>query len=31
MEAPDAVVHAADLCSVKRHIFEPPAIEIRTV
>jgi putative redox protein len=24
------VVRAADLCSVKKHIFDPPAIEIRT-
>jgi putative redox protein len=27
----EAVVRAADLCSVKKHIFDPPAIEIRTV
>jgi len=27
----DAVVRAADLCSVKKHIFNPPAFEIRTV
>jgi putative redox protein len=27
----EAVVRAADLCSVKKHIFDPPAIEIRTL
>jgi len=27
----DAVIRAADLCSVKKHIFTPPAFEIRTV
>jgi putative redox protein len=27
----DALVHAVDLCSVKRHMFDPPAFEIRTV
>jgi len=27
----EAVVRAADLCSVKKHIFNPPAFEIRTV
>jgi ribosomal protein S12 methylthiotransferase accessory factor len=26
----DAVVRAADLCAVKKHIFDPPAFEIRT-
>ena len=26
----DAVVRAAELCAVKRHILEPPAFEIRT-
>jgi putative redox protein len=26
-----AVVRAADLCSVKKYIFDPPAFEIRTV
>jgi hypothetical protein len=26
----EGVVRAADLCSVKKHIFRPPAIEIRT-
>jgi putative redox protein len=26
-----AVVRAAELCSVKKHILEPPAFEIRTV
>jgi ribosomal protein S12 methylthiotransferase accessory factor len=25
-----AVVRAAELCAVKKHIFEPPAFEIRT-
>ncbi len=27
----DAVVRAADLCAVKKHILNPPAFEIRTV
>jgi putative redox protein len=27
----EAVIRAADLCSVKKHIFNPPAFEIRTV
>lgn len=27
----DAVVRAADLCSVKKHMLDPPAFEIRTV
>jgi len=27
----DAVVRAADLCAVKKHILAPPAFEIRTV
>lgn len=27
----EAVIRAADLCAVKKHIFEPPAFEIRTV
>jgi len=27
----EAVVRAADLCAVKKHIFNPPAFEIRTV
>ena len=27
----DAVVRAAELCSVKKHIFDPPTFEIRTV
>jgi ribosomal protein S12 methylthiotransferase accessory factor len=26
----DAVVRAAELCAVKKHIMEPPAFEIRT-
>jgi putative redox protein len=26
----DAVARAADLCSVKKHIFDPPAFEVRT-
>ena len=26
----DAVVRAAELCAVKKHILEPPAFEIRT-
>ena len=26
-----AVVRAVDLCSVKKHIFNPPTFEIRTV
>ena len=25
----EGVVRAADLCSVKKHIFKPPAFEIR--
>lgn len=25
----DAVIRAAELCSVKKHIFEPPAFEVR--
>ncbi len=27
----EGVVRAADLCAVKKHIFNPPAFEIRTV
>jgi putative redox protein len=27
----DAVVRAADLCAVKKHMLKPPAFEIRTV
>jgi ribosomal protein S12 methylthiotransferase accessory factor len=27
----DAVIRAADLCSVKKHILQPPAFEIRIV
>lgn len=27
----DAVVRAADMCAVKKHLLEPPAFEIRTV
>jgi putative redox protein len=27
----EAVIRAADLCSVKKHIFNPPAFEIRAV
>jgi putative redox protein len=27
----EAVVRAADLCAVKKHILQPPAFEIRTV
>jgi ribosomal protein S12 methylthiotransferase accessory factor len=27
----DAVIRAADLCAVKRHILQPPAFEIRIV
>jgi ribosomal protein S12 methylthiotransferase accessory factor len=27
----DAVVRAADLCAVKKHMLSPPAFEIRTV
>ena len=27
----DAVIRAADLCAVKKHILKPPAFEIRTV
>ena len=27
----EAVIRAADLCAVKKHIFDPPAFEIRTV
>ena len=27
----DAVVRAADLCAVKKHILNPPAFEVRTV
>jgi putative redox protein len=26
----DAVVRAAELCSVKKHIFDPPAFEVQT-
>lgn len=26
----DAVIRAADLCAVKKHLAEPPAIEVRT-
>jgi ribosomal protein S12 methylthiotransferase accessory factor len=26
----DAVIRAADLCTVKKHMLEPPAFEIRT-
>lgn len=26
-----AVIRAADLCSVKKHLLQPPAIEIRTL
>jgi ribosomal protein S12 methylthiotransferase accessory factor len=26
----DAVIRAADLCAVKKHLLEPPAIEVRT-
>jgi ribosomal protein S12 methylthiotransferase accessory factor len=27
----DAVIRAADLCAVKKHMLNPPAFEIRTV
>jgi ribosomal protein S12 methylthiotransferase accessory factor len=27
----EAVVRAADLCAVKKHLLDPPAFEIRTV
>ena len=27
----EAIVRAADLCAVKKHVAEPPVIEIRTV
>jgi putative redox protein len=27
----DAVVRAAEQCAVKKHVFEPPAFEIRTL
>jgi ribosomal protein S12 methylthiotransferase accessory factor len=27
----EAVIRAADLCSVKKHILQPPAFEVRTV
>jgi putative redox protein len=27
----EAVIRAADLCAVKKHIMKPPAIEVRTV
>jgi len=27
----EAVIRAVDLCAVKKHIFQPPAFEIRTV
>ena len=27
----DAVIRAADLCAVKKHILNPPAFEIRTI
>jgi ribosomal protein S12 methylthiotransferase accessory factor len=27
----EAVIRAADLCAVKKHIFDPPRFEIRTV
>ncbi len=27
----EAVIRAADLCAVKKHILEPPAFEVRTV
>ena len=27
----EAVIRAADLCAVKKHMLEPPAFEIRTV
>lgn len=27
----DAIVRAADLCTVKRHILEPPAVTVETV
>ncbi len=27
----EAVIRAADLCAVKKHILQPPAFEIRTV
>ena len=27
----EAVVRAADLCAVKKHILQPPAFEVRTV
>jgi ribosomal protein S12 methylthiotransferase accessory factor len=27
----EAVIRAADLCAVKKHILDPPAFEIRTV
>jgi putative redox protein len=27
----DAVVRAADLCAVKKHILQPPTFEIRAV
>jgi putative redox protein len=27
----EAVIRAADRCAVKKHIFDPPAFEIRTV
>ena len=27
----EAVIRAADLCAVKKHILSPPAFEIRTI
>ena len=27
----EAVIRAADLCAVKKHIYDPPAFEIRTI
>ncbi len=27
----DALIHAVDLCTVKKHMIDPPAFEIRTV
>lgn len=27
----DALIHAVDLCTVKKHMLDPPAFEIRTV
>jgi ribosomal protein S12 methylthiotransferase accessory factor len=27
----DAVIRAADLCAVKKHILQPPAFDVRTV